>query len=68
MDKKRATYHIGKACIGCGKCYENCPVKAIEFKNNRFRYDIDQSICIKCGACYRGCVYNCITKNESNEQ
>ena len=68
MDKKRATYHIGKACIGCGKCYENCPVKAIEFKNNRFRYDIDQSICIKCGACYRGCVHNCISKNESNEQ
>lgn len=60
--KKRATYTIGAACIGCGKCYEKCPVKAIEFKNDAFRYDIDKSTCIKCGLCYRGCVYNSIIK------
>ena len=60
--KERPTYAIGDACISCGKCYEKCPVKAIAFKDNAFRYDIDKSICIKCGLCYRGCVYNCIVK------
>lgn len=61
-NKKDVAYTIGVACIGCGKCYEKCPAKAISFKNDIFRYDIDKSICIKCGLCYRGCVYNCITK------
>ena len=25
-------YKIYDACISCGKCYDNCPVKAISFK------------------------------------
>lgn len=61
-ENKKPSYYIGDACISCGKCCQNCPVKAIEFKDNLFRYDIDQSVCIKCGTCFRGCVYNSIDK------
>lgn len=64
VNKSGVVYRIGDACISCGKCYEKCPVKAIEFKDSIFRYDIGQDVCIKCGTCHRGCVYNSITKEE----
>ena len=40
-------------CIGCKKCYEICPAKAIEFKNNRPH--IDRKKCISCFCCQEFC-------------
>ena len=62
MEKKKPKYIISDACISCSKCHNNCPVKAIDFNDGLFRYEIDPSKCISCGLCYRGCVYNSIVK------
>lgn len=64
MSKKKSVYKIYDACIACSKCYQNCPVDAISFKKELFRYDIDESKCISCGKCYRGCVYSSILKKD----
>jgi uncharacterized protein (DUF362 family)/NAD-dependent dihydropyrimidine dehydrogenase PreA subunit len=42
-----------KSCIGCKKCYEICPAKAIEMKNNL--PVIDRKRCITCFCCQEFC-------------
>ena len=42
-----------KCCIGCKKCYEICPAKAIEMKNNL--PVIDRKRCITCFCCQEFC-------------
>ncbi len=41
------------ACIGCAKCAEVCPVKAIEIVNGKAK--IDRKKCIKCFCCQEFC-------------
>ena len=36
-------------CIGCGKCFDACPVHAHKFENGV--HIIDREICAKCGKC-----------------
>ena len=49
--------HIGtkaiRGCIGCGKCANICPAKAIKMKNKLPR--IDRSACIHCFCCQEFC-------------
>lgn len=40
-------------CVGCGKCKEACPPKAIEMVNRRPKVDFDK--CIKCFCCQELC-------------
>lgn len=40
-------------CVGCGKCAEVCPVKAIEIVNKKAK--IDRKKCIKCFCCQEFC-------------
>ena len=62
MSKKNLQYLITNACITCQTCEKNCPVNAISFKSNDFKYEINTETCIKCGLCYRNCVYKAINK------
>jgi len=41
-------------CIGCGKCVEVCPAKAMTRKAQRF-IDIDYKKCIRCYCCQEVC-------------
>ncbi len=42
-----------KECIGCRKCYDVCPAKAITMKNKKPK--IDRSKCIRCFCCQEFC-------------
>jgi ferredoxin len=42
-------------CIMCGICAENCPVEAIDFKDNKV---IDATKCIRCCSCIKKCPKN----------
>lgn len=65
MSKNNLKYIISNSCIACQTCEKNCPVKAISFDSNEFKYSINQNQCIKCGLCYRNCVYRAIDKKEN---
>ncbi len=44
---------IGKGCVGCGKCAESCPKKAIAIEQKKAR--IDYKSCIRCFCCHEMC-------------
>lgn len=48
-----------KFCSGCSACYNICPVKAIQYKINKYGfYDciVDEEKCIQCGKCKKVCM------------
>ncbi|MFO7575954.1 MAG: DUF362 domain-containing protein [Bacteroidales bacterium] len=52
---------ISKNCIGCGKCIEICPMKALEFhpkKKNKVLLTDDK--CIRCFCCSEVCPSNAV--------
>ncbi|MCD7807919.1 MAG: EFR1 family ferrodoxin [Erysipelotrichaceae bacterium] len=53
--RKTKHFHVEKSCIGCGLCAINCPIQAIEIKNNRPKWIKD-----KCVMCLR-CLHHCPT-------
>ena len=42
-----------KACIGCGRCFESCPPKAITMENRKAH--IHPQRCIRCYCCHEMC-------------
>ncbi len=52
----RPEYHEDD-CIGCGACYEVCPAKAIEMKDERAKriFIVRWDLCIFCGHCQANC-------------
>jgi formate hydrogenlyase subunit 6/NADH:ubiquinone oxidoreductase subunit I len=58
MEDKMA-YQIDKnICVNCGTCTGNCPVLAIEQKDDK--YEINASSCVNCGACESTCPVSAI--------
>jgi formate hydrogenlyase subunit 6/NADH:ubiquinone oxidoreductase subunit I len=54
-------YQIDKnICVGCGACACNCPVSAIEQKDDK--YEINASVCVSCGACESTCPVSAISQ------
>ena len=53
-------YQITDACIGCGKCLENCPQRCIEIKDRKAA--IQQGHCLHCGNCYGVCPVKAVEK------
>lgn len=43
-------YIINDNCTGCTKCFQECPVGAIEFRPYE-KHEIDQNLCTKCDNC-----------------
>ncbi len=41
-------------CVGCGVCVDDCPVDAIELKNDQKAF-INEDECIRCGRCHDIC-------------
>lgn len=46
-------------CIGCGRCYRNCPTKAVHMGEHRA--SIDVALCIGCGECLTVCPASAIS-------
>jgi len=43
-----------RLCKGCGTCLEECPVGAIELKDDGLA-EINEAECIRCGRCHDAC-------------
>ncbi|MCA6072010.1 MAG: 4Fe-4S binding protein [Endomicrobium sp.] len=56
------TYQIdATVCVGCGACSGNCPVSAIESKDDK-HYVIKPDVCVSCGACESTCPVSAISQ------
>lgn len=59
-------YVITDNCTGCTKCYQECPVGAIEFKPYE-KHNIDNAKCTKCDNCRIVCPENAVEIININE-
>ncbi|MBK9390146.1 MAG: NAD(P)H-dependent oxidoreductase subunit E [Bacteroidetes bacterium] len=59
-------YVITDNCTGCTKCYQECPVGAIEFKPYE-KHKIDNAKCTKCDNCRIVCPENAVEIVNINE-
>ena len=51
----------GKKCIGCGKCVNDCPSKALKIENGKAVYS---GKCLECGHCVAICPMNAVVMPE----
>ena len=56
---KRELMFYETKCIGCGKCFEVCPVKAHKVVDGK--HIIDKSLCVACGKCAQACYAEALT-------
>ncbi|MDJ1121944.1 EFR1 family ferrodoxin [Olsenella sp. YH-ols2217] len=63
----RQCYHlaVNDACIGCGLCARQCPVRAIQMRDNRPAWVKDR--CAMCLGCLHRCPVNAITYNHATQ-
>lgn len=54
-------------CCGCGACINTCPVKALDYSQDKFGFivpQINEDLCINCGKCIKVCPYHNSEKKE----
>jgi len=53
----RSEYHQDD-CIGCGACFQVCPARAIEMKDEggKRKLTVHWDLCIFCGSCQANCI------------
>lgn len=54
---------IPEKCISCGKCFQICPARAIDFKTKKPVFDYKK--CIRCFCCHEVCAEKAIEIKES---
>ncbi len=54
-----------ESCIGCGKCEQACPVRAIVLSGPKRRPVLDPSRCIACSCCHEICPKDAIRMSQS---
>ena len=54
MDNRPNPARIGKGCVACGRCVNECPMSAISIHKGT-RAVIDEEKCVGCGRCAAGC-------------
>lgn len=50
--------YMENKCVGCGRCANACPQKAISFQNGRPIFH--REICVGCGTCQQACLQDSI--------
>ena len=53
IDPRQEIQLFPEKCIGCGNCFEACPVHAHQMVDGR--HLLDRELCTRCGACVGGC-------------
>ena len=59
-------YIITDNCTGCTKCFQECPVAAIDFRPYE-KHEINQDLCTKCDNCRVVCPDNAVEIVDINE-
>lgn len=59
---KKVAY-IGKECVACGNCTNNCPLNAIEIYKGKYA-KVDKDKCVGCGKCHKVCPASVISIEE----
>ncbi|MCD7949741.1 MAG: EFR1 family ferrodoxin [Erysipelotrichaceae bacterium] len=58
--------HVENTCIGCGLCAMNCPIQAIEMKNNQPTWIKDK--CVMCLRCLHHCPHFAIQYGNTTQK
>jgi NADH-quinone oxidoreductase subunit F len=58
-------YVVTDTCIGCTRCAQECPVKAIPFVPYR-KHEIDLKLCTRCDICRKACPVDAIKIVDNN--
>lgn len=67
MSKAKKKAFVGKECVACGSCVNECPLRALSiFKG--ITAVIDQEKCVGCGKCRIACPAGVIDIIEREEE
>jgi Na+-translocating ferredoxin:NAD+ oxidoreductase RNF subunit RnfB len=58
-------YVVTDDCIGCTRCAQDCPVKAIQFTPYK-KHEIDAKLCTRCDICRKCCPVDSIKIVDNN--
>ncbi len=59
-------FRVNERCNGCLACVENCPARALNYRDEEDRRIIyhNMTLCARCGQCWRICPQNAIEFKE----